>query len=293
MPVMKGVNKTRATILIMIVLLSIVVGTNVLKPATVALVEGAERIRLQRLTAGYGIKETEDFIIRFPIEDTDIVHRVEAQAKPQLRLVTEYFGYSPKKKIYLNVYHDNHYFQKGLRLPDGGTTLGAYYAGTVNVLSPKAWGDEGAAAEQGLYIHEFTHLIMADMASGNYPTWFTEGMALYQEYINTGFEWGKEYIFYHMPYSLKELTFHFDSLDQYLAYKQSLILVKMTMELEGKEGILRLFEALRNGTPFDRAFNETFGYRPEDLYRLTEQHLGEGERASGGMKTGTVPDTPL
>ncbi len=277
---MKGVKKNWAVALAALMLLLIVFGADILRPAAVALVEGAERMRLQRLTPGYSIKETEDFIIRFPIEDIGIVHRVETQARAQLALAAEYFGYIPDKKIRLNVYQDSYNLQKGLRLPNRGTTLGAYYAGTINVLSPKAWGEEGDAAEQGLYIHEFTHLIMADMAGGNYPTWFTEGMALHQEYINTGFEWGRECIFHCMPYSLKELSADFANLDQYLAYKQSFLLVNRMLELEGKDRVIELFKGLKKNIPFNNAFYQTFGYLPGDLVQFTEQCLRD---KNGGL----------
>ena len=96
-------------------------------------------MRLQGLTTGYSVKETEDFIIRFSAEDVGVVSRVEDQAKGQLGLVSEYFGYKPQKKIYLTVYHDREQLQRGLRLPYRGTTLGAYYAGTISVLSPNVW----------------------------------------------------------------------------------------------------------------------------------------------------------
>lgn len=270
-PKMKGVKISCLIILAVLILLPIIFGVQGLKPAAVVLLEGAERVRLQGLTVGYSVKETEDFVIRFPSEDIDVVHRVEGEAKRQLKLVTEYFGYKPEKQIYLTVYHDNEHLQKGLRLPREGTTLGAYYAGTINILSPKAWGVEGSEAEKGLYIHEFTHLIMADMARGNYPVWFTEGMALYQEFINTGFEWGKDYVFHRFPYSLEELSDNFPSLDQYLAYKQSFLLVKEIMEAEGKDKVLELFAVLSDNTPFDRAFPQVFGYSLEDLYGYTEQ----------------------
>ncbi|MDD2572896.1 MAG: peptidase MA family metallohydrolase [Bacillota bacterium] len=268
---MRGFKRGLSAVLAVLALMLILFGIEAIKPTVTVLVEGAERMRLQRLTTGYTVKETEDFVIRFSAGDVGVVGRVEDQAKRQLNQVSEYFGYKPGKKIYLTVYHDRDYLQKGLRLPCRGTTLGAYYAGTISVLSPNVWGDEGDEAEEGLYIHELTHLIMADMAGGNYPMWFTEGMALYQEYLNTGFEWGKEYIFRRMPYSLDELTDNFAGLDQYLAYKQSFLLVKTLVEREGRDKTLELFQALKENTPFDEAFRKVFGYLPEDLYGFAGQ----------------------
>ena len=267
---MKGVSKGRVALLAVLVVGSFFLGAGGIKPAH-AIVEGVEKVRLSRLTTGYNVKETENFVIRYYDGDAEVIHRVANQAEGQLALAAEFFGYRPEDKILLTVYHDKDYLQKGFRLPSRGTTLGAYYAGTIGVLSPSVWGEEGDAAEKGLYLHELTHLLMADMAKGNYPLWFTEGMALYQEYLHTGFEWGKEYRFEKLPYTVEELTGDFARLDQYLAYKQSLLLVKTLIELEGRDKALVLLEMLGTRTSFDKAFAQVYGYPPGHLWDLLNE----------------------
>ncbi len=260
---MGGFGRGRAAVILTLLLTILFLSTNYIKPAAVTIVQVAERARLKRLTVDYAVKETENFLIRFSDKDIGVIRRVEYQAQKQFDAVTEYFGYNPETKITLTVYQDKNHLQKGLRLPYKGTTLGAYYAGTISVLSPSVWGHEGDAAEEGLYIHELTHLIMSDMAGGNYPMWFTEGMALYQEYINTGFEWGREYKFEDLPYSIQELTDHFAKLDQFIAYKQSFLLVKTLVEREGRNKVFELLETLKGDVPFDLAFERVYGYSPD------------------------------
>lgn len=267
---MRGVSKGRVALLVVFFLWAFFLGAGGIKPAN-AFVEGLERARLHRFTADYTVKETENFIIRFYAGDEGVINRVGNQAEEQLALAAGFFGYRPEDKILLTVYHDKDHLQKGLRLPSRGTTLGAYYAGTIGVLSPKVWGEEGDAAEKGLYLHELTHFIMADMAGGNYPLWFTEGMALYQEYLHTGFEWGKECRFEKLPYTVEELTGGFARLDQFLAYKQSLLLVKTLVESEGRDKVLVLLEMLGTGTSFDKAFVQVFGYSPGQLWDLLNE----------------------
>ena len=160
---MRGGSRGRVALLAVLVLGAFFLGTGGIKPAN-AIVEGLERARLQRLTTDYTVKETENFIIRFYAGDAGLIQRVANQAEEQLELAAEFFGYRPVDKILLTVYHDKDHLQKGLRLPSRGTTLGAYYAGTIGVLSPSVWGEEGDVAEKGLYLHELTHLLMADMA---------------------------------------------------------------------------------------------------------------------------------
>jgi hypothetical protein len=279
---MRGVSKGWAAVLSALVLAAFFLTAGVIESTASFVVEKAEKARLQRLTTDYASKESEHFVIRFSKRDTEVIHRVCDQAESQLALAADYFGYRPEQKILLTVYHDKDNLQKGLRLPSGGTTLGAYYAGTIGVLSPNVWGHEGGAAEKGLYLHELTHLIMADMAGGNYPLWFTEGMALYQEYLNTGFEWGKEYRFEELPYSIEELTGDFSRLDQFLAYKQSFLLVKALVEMEGRDRILKLFGVLDKNAPFNTAFLQVFGYTPEKLWVLAEKSSKKMKHARVG-----------
>ncbi|MDI6705020.1 MAG: peptidase MA family metallohydrolase [Bacillota bacterium] len=236
-----------------------------IKSAVANIYGSIERNRLERITTGYLIKDTENFRIKFSSEDLETVDRVAGEAERQLALAADYFGYQPKDKITIIVYPNKEDLEKGLRLSSGGTTLGAYYAGTISIISPKKWGIEGQEAEKGLYLHELTHLIMDDMAGGNYPVWFTEGLALYQEYLATGFEWGKDYIFKEQPYTVRELTLQFNKLDQFLAYKQSFLIVKEIMERSSIEEVLALFQLLKKGQAFETAFARSLGYSLSEL----------------------------
>lgn len=237
----------------------------VVKSAVTNIYGSIERNRIERITTAYLTKDTANFRIKFSPEDLGIVDGIAKEAERQMTLVSDYFEYQPKGKITLIVYPNKEDLEKGLRLSSGGTTLGAYYAGTISIISPRKWGAEGQEAEDGLYLHELTHLIMDDMAGGNYPVWFTEGLALYQEYLATGFEWGKDYIFKEQPYTLGELTMQFNKLDQFLAYKQSFLIVKDIMERSSREEVLSLFGLLKKGESFETAFARSLGYPLSEL----------------------------
>ncbi len=229
------------------------------------IVEIVESARLEAITSGYSTEDTEHFRIKYTTQDANVLDRVVQEAEEQYSTITGYFRFYPDDKITLIIYPSKEELEKGLRLPSEDATLGAFYSGTISILSPNEWGKAGDQAEKGLYIHELTHLIMDEMAAGNYPIWFTEGMALYQEYKNTGFEWGENYLFNNKPYSLEELTHHFNELEQMLAYRQSFLLVKAVMEKNDTGRLLELFGMLKKGVPFDRAFEAVTGYSPEDL----------------------------
>ena len=67
---------------------------------------------------------------------------------------------------------------------------------------------------------------------------------------------------------MEELTGGFARLDQFLAYKQSLLLVKTLVESEGRDKVLVMLETLGTGTSFDKAFVQVFGYSPVHLWDL-------------------------
>lgn len=255
----------RGHILFFVLIIAISFNIHALKSIVTEAVESVERLRLQRFTSGYLEENSSNFRIRYAPGDGDMVSRVIEQAERQLGLVSGYFEYHSESRITLIIYPNRNDLEAGLRLSSDGTTLGAFYAGTVSIISPKVWGEEGDQAEEGLYIHELTHLIMEEMAGGNYPIWFTEGMALYQEYINTGFEWGREYIFEKAPYSVEELTRGFNDLDQVLAYKQSFLLVKEMMQRSARSDVIKLFDRLKTGEAFPLAFEKAMGYTLKDL----------------------------
>jgi len=272
----RGIRRDRVLVLLIILLVVFIGSSYDTKAVILDAVKGVEKIRLERLTSEYKIKNTANFSIRYSKQDANVLDRVVYQAEKQYNTVTDYFGYCPCDKITLIVYPNKQELKKGLRLSSGDTTLGAYYSDTIGILSPNQWGEAGEQAEEGLYIHELTHLLMDKMASGNYPIWFTEGMALYQEYINTGFEWGQNYVFKNNPYSSEELTNHFNNLDQVIAYRQSFLLVKAIMDTNHKDKILALFIKLKSGEAFERAFEESLNFTLHELEnKINMQGLGK------------------
>lgn len=98
--------------------------------------------------------------------------------------------------------------------------VGVYWAGLIRVLSPKVYiadplslGGRRTFERQGPMVHELTHLIMDYHSAGNYPRWFTEGVAQYVERELTGYEWISPRVDLTLErYSLRELTTAFDRL---------------------------------------------------------------------------------
>ncbi|MBI2849206.1 MAG: hypothetical protein HYX88_03650 [Chloroflexi bacterium] len=75
---------------------------------------------------------------------------------------------------------------------------GVYQAGVIRVVFPSTEDpdEQGlileAYAREGPLLHEMTHWFLDQSASGNYPRWFSEGMATYFEAELLGFTWWEE-----------------------------------------------------------------------------------------------------
>lgn len=213
-------------------------------------------------TKDYKVRETKNFIIRYGVEDEDVIELIEKAAERDYENVCSMFDYHPKDKTTVIVYTHPEELLKNSYLKQEKPPMGVYIASTIQILSPKLWISEEENMEdifmnEGPMVHEFTHLIIDDLTKGNYPLWFTEGVALYQEYVQTGYEWGKNESFEGNPYTVKELTNDFLDLDEVLAYKRSFEIVKDVVKENGFDYVNQLINDLGKGQPIE-AYSEVF-----------------------------------
>ncbi|QXM06975.1 hypothetical protein [Crassaminicella indica] len=210
-------------------------------------------------TKNYKVKETEHFIIRYCMEDEEMIDLIAKASEKHYMEVCDRFNYYPKNKTTVIVYDNPDDLMKNASLKQGKPPMGVYFASTIQILSPRLWIPETEKIEdvfmnEGPMVHEFTHLLVDDLAKGNYPLWFTEGVALYQEYLETGYIWGENLAYEGKPYTIEELTNDFDEIDVMLAYKRSFELIKERAERKGFDDINRLLEDLGDGKRFEELF---------------------------------------
>ncbi|QZY55145.1 peptidase MA family metallohydrolase [Crassaminicella profunda] len=212
-------------------------------------------------TKDYNIRETEHFIIRYPMEDKEIIDLVAEASEEHYKEVCDSFDYYPENKTTVIVYDDPDELMKNASLKQGKPPMGVYFASTIQILSPRLWIPENEKIEdvfmnEGPMVHEFTHLLVDDLTKGNYPLWFTEGVALYQEYLQTGYSWGEALSYEGKPYTVEELTDDFNQLDVMLAYKRSFEIVKEMVERKGFDEINQLLKDLGYGNGFEAVFTK-------------------------------------
>jgi hypothetical protein len=146
--------------------------------------------------------------------------------------------------------------------------MGVYWAGAIRILSPREWIDSpdleevaSLFAANGPMAHEYSHLVLDYYTRGNYPRWFTEGMAQYIEWQITGFKFTAEPSkFGGHWYPLASMDKNFDDLpDQSLAYAQSLAAIQYLATQSGPETLPALIEQLKAGFSLEQSMEKVLG----------------------------------
>jgi len=217
----------------------------------------------------YEAIETQHFTIRHKTNDKRVLEMIRETSEKHYKDICNDFQYFPLDKSTIILYEDSDEFLKNSNLKASKPPMGVYYASTIQILSPRKWNIPQENMEyifknEGPMIHEFTHLIVDDITKGNYPLWFTEGLALYQEYDKTGYEWGKD-VAHDKIYSINELDNKFNKLNQYLAYTQSFRVVKYIVEEYGFNAINKILRELEKGNSFNKSFERVTGENIEVL----------------------------
>ncbi|OPY58463.1 MAG: hypothetical protein A4E55_00869 [Pelotomaculum sp. PtaU1.Bin035] len=208
---------------------------------------------------------SEHFSVRFMPDKRAEAEMVLETAEHFYYPVTGDFGFSPRGRIPLILYSSREELNKSFGWEANESAMGVYWAGAIRVLSPGVWaGEENPEqireifASSGPVAHELTHLIVDYLTGGNYPRWFTEGVAQYEEYKLTGFTFDDAAGSLRQPlYSMSELDSGFDSLpNQALAYKESFAAVLYIDRCYGEDTIYELIHELGQGNDLSVALEK-------------------------------------
>lgn len=139
---------------------------------------------------------------------------------------------------------------------------GAYQAGVVLVET------ETGSAPSAL-LHELAHHYVHMLSGGNYPVWYSEGIAQLMELRHLEYQWfdairQKDYY-----YSMEQLNNKFYRLpDQVSAYRQALGLVQLMEELGGVETHSRILQDLGQGFNFSQTVEHHTGLNLRQINEL-------------------------
>ncbi len=217
--------------------------------------------------------DSEHFHIRFSEHDSNLIPWLAQEADRAAEEVAILLPHHLQDNPWLVVVPDRETMQKAFGWGDSTGALGVYMVDTIKVLSPLAWDwlrEEKRLKHfqaEGPLAHEYTHYVLDLRTGGNYPYWFSEGLAQLVEYKLNGYEWLEaDSSLGSTVYTLSELERKFSGLDrQALAYRQSLSIVTYLESLQGMEGINALLDDLGRGHSFYQALHGLFGLDRESL----------------------------
>lgn len=233
------------------------------------LVRQAAQAKLNYETREMLVYETTHFTIKYTAQDADTVGMVADAAERAYGPVTQALDFTPAGKPMVVIYPDRQKLNKVFGWSGDQSAMGVYWGGVIQVLSPHAWLKSESPEEfvrSGPMAHELTHLVLDYRTRGNYPRWFTEGLAQYVEYKVNGYEWRTaNNSLTGDLYSLEQLDEQFDDLpNQALAYRESLAAVRYLAE--GPEGnkLPAVVDALQNGHRLAAALTDKLGISYRD-----------------------------
>lgn len=223
-----------------------------------------ENSRVESFCEEFLTYESKHFIIRYTNYDKKIIDKIAQMFERSYLLVGQAYDHYPEEKIKVFMYSNKEQFWRYQKVISGQAVMGLFNMGIIHILSPNAYFNDSEKfleyyEKDGPILHEYTHKVVDELCGGNIELWFTEGIALYEEYSLNKTEWAKDYdcLPYYTTYELRR---NFIKLDPILSYRQSFINVKELIENHGKEKLIMLLEKLKSCEDFDEAFYDVYGF---------------------------------
>ncbi len=218
------------------------------------------------VTRNYERISTEHFIIKYGEANRENAPIVAEAAEEIYEPVIRMFNFEPPRPTMVVMYPDSASLAETFGWDKTEKAMGVYWAGTIRILNPDEWIIDGNKRQtfirEGPMAHEFAHLLVDHITLGNYPRWYTEGVAQYVEKKITGFElfnpakYNNQSVEY---YDFTTLEQAFDQLDQGLAYGQCLQAIELIAEQYGEDKVFAILDYLGQGYDMKQSFAKATG----------------------------------
>ena len=197
---------------------------------------------------------------------------VQAESEHIFQAVNDFFAYTPAGKIPVIIYPSGAALNERFGWQGERSPMGVYWMGYINILSPDCWisaSDDTRAQifrHMGPMAHEYSHFIIDEKTSGNYPRWFSEGVAQYVEqslgYFTTTLPSAAD----RQIIPLSQLDSQFDNPNgQNHAYWQSLAIIHYLTEQYGEAIIAQILDNLCQNADFATSLYRTTGLTEDAL----------------------------
>ena len=199
-------------------------------------------------------------------------------------------GAFPQRTVLILIYASTQDLQSAqLFAPtwEGGVTFSGY--DTIAIGVPTTQLDYGQRAVP----HELTHWIVGQITFNSYgaglPTWLDEGLATYGEgVLNPQYQAAlQSAIQNNQLITVRSLSSPFSPIAQqaYISYGESNSIVTFLIQQYGKDKMVKLLDAFRQGAGYDEALNQVYGFDQDGLDSLWRKYLG--------IKTALISDEGL
>jgi hypothetical protein len=211
--------------------------------------------------------------------DESFADEIMLAVKDVLARLAEDTGAYLEKPVQLYIYQSASDLRGSMIFPQewtGGVAFTRY--GTIAIgISPNnlVWG-------RGAVSHELTHLVIHQMTLNPYndlPTWLDEGLAMHSEGpLNPQFTSAlNRAINNDSLISVQSLSSPFSAFaeESYLSYAQSYSLVEFLIREYGKDKMLELLRTFKEGSSYDGALEEVYGFDRNGLDTLWREYIIE------------------
>lgn len=225
---------------------------------------------------------TPQFLVLYPKGHETSAREILNLAESSYPGETVSLGVHPQSRLVIAIYPNQTALNQAVGLSASQDNIGFYWHGVIDVLGPRGLHHvlgipDSSYAVDGPVAHELGHALLNLAADGNYPAWFNEGIAQWEDYRQTGYQWltSHNYLRRDALYSYSVLSGHFYALPhQSLAYRESFALVKYLVQVRGSQTLRTLITTLNNGTPFAIAVKKTYGAPIQTLFAHWQKSLG-------------------
>ncbi|MBN2240491.1 MAG: peptidase MA domain-containing protein [Dehalococcoidales bacterium] len=198
-----------------------------------------------------------------------------------LKKLRENTGLDFTDPVEIYIYEDTRALRNGMIFPQewtGGVAYPSYGCIAIGIqASELAWG-------MRTVVHELTHLVIHRITDNPYldlPTWLDEGLAMYMEgpLQDTFNHYIYKAIDENALISVRSLASPFSAYADlsYLSYAESYYLVEYLITEYGNRKMLELLMALSNGTEYDTALEQVYGFDMDGLNTEWLDYMGVPE----------------
>lgn len=234
-----------------------------------------------KVTAEMTTAETDHFTYAYSQLSPQSLDLIQTESEHIFQAVNDFFDYIPDGKIPVVIYPSGEALNDRFGWEGDRSPMGVYWMGYINILAPEGWIDGSSTAQAQIFrrmgpmAHEYSHYIIDNVTYGNYPRWFSEGVAQYVEhslgYFTTTLPAASE----RRLYPFAQLDRRFDQADtQTQAYWQAWLAVQYLTETYGPGIIAQILRQLAQGQSFETILTSLTGHHYTSLENALAQTLG-------------------